>query len=75
MQYGLLIVEGQHDAAVIAKLLSDFNLKTIQNEKKLASYWRPLYANLKFPQGGDLLKRMDVPIFVGNNTYSVAIRT
>ncbi|HNO14440.1 MAG TPA: hypothetical protein PKM96_09630 [Accumulibacter sp.] len=76
MQYGLLIVEGQHDAAVIAKLLSDFNLKTIQNEKKLASYWRPLYANLKFPQkDGDLLKRLDVPIFVGNNTYSVAIRT
>lgn len=75
MQYGLLIVEGQHDAAVIARLLSGFNLTTIQREEKLDSYWRVLYSGQKFPQGGDLLKRMDVPTFVGSDTHSVAIRT
>ncbi len=75
MNYGLLVVEGPHDAEFAARLLDVRGFKRIRNLSDLSQRY-PLWKNLvptKFPHDDDLLKRMPVPVFFGNSTHSIAI--
>lgn len=70
----LLLVEGHTDLEFIGKLLRSTmpGLCRIKARVDLDPFWNVL-TNLKFPQSGDLTKRMDVPGFFQNDCQSIAI--
>lgn len=75
MNYGLLVVEGPHDAEFAARLLHVRAFKRISMLTDLLQQY-PLWKNLvptRFPHDDDLLKRMPVPVFFGNSTHSIAV--
>ena len=74
MQYSYLVVEGPHDLEFIGRLLRAHGLHKVQREKELDVFWHPLIPRL-FPPGGELLKRVPVPVFFQSSSNSVAIHS
>ena len=74
MPYSYLVVEGAHDLEFIGCLLRARGLHKVQREEKLDVFWYPLLPR-HYPPGGDLLKRMPVPVFFQNTSHSVAIHS
>lgn len=69
----LLVVEGPHDSAVVARLLQARGLKPIRHDARLPDLWSPLVPR-SFPVHGDLLARHPVPHFLNDaNGRSVAL--
>jgi hypothetical protein len=74
VQYSYLVVEGPHDLEFIGCLLRARGLHKVQREEKLDAFWHPLVPR-HYPPGGDLLKRVPVPVFLQSTTHSVAIHS
>jgi hypothetical protein len=74
MEYGYLVVEGQHEIEFIGKLLKRKGLRRIVKVGSLDPFWTKLIPK-SFPYGGDLNKRMPVPVFFQNDVYSIAIHS
>ena len=72
MKYGYVIVEGHHDAEVIGRFLRRKKLIPITRLGELDQYWKFLVPK-SFPVDGDLMKRVPVPLFFQNNSYSIAV--
>jgi len=73
-KYGYLIVEGPHDVEFTYRLLSPFGLERVQFLDNLDKFFHPLVPS-KYPPGGDLQKRMSVPLFLKNQTHVIAIHS
>lgn len=74
MQYSYLVVEGPQDLEFVGRLLRAGGLHKVQREEKLEAFWHPLIPR-HFPPGGDLLKRVPVPVFFQSPSHSVAIHS
>jgi len=67
-----IAVEGQHDAALIGRLLKNAGFKIVDNKNDLD----PAYSRLvptDFPYEDDLLKRVPVPFFYQKPDHAVAL--
>ncbi|MFM2056801.1 MAG: hypothetical protein RLY71_1186 [Pseudomonadota bacterium] len=73
-KYGYLVVEGPHDVEFCYRLLSAAGLKRIQHLKDLDPSLDSLVPR-SFPHGGDLLKRVPVPLFLQNEQCAIAIHS
>ncbi|MCY2962386.1 MAG: hypothetical protein NT069_01835 [Planctomycetota bacterium] len=73
-KYGYLVVEGPHDVEFAACLLAPFGLKRVHSENKLTGPLRKLVPHT-FPHGGDLLKRVPVPLFLRSESHLLAIHS
>ena len=73
-KYGYLVVEGPHDVEFVYRLLRPFGLKRIQWEDRLDSYMWPLVPR-SFPHGGDLQKRVPVPLFLQSPSHAIAVHS
>ena len=73
-KYGYLVVEGPHDVEFVYRLLSPFGLTRVQWDKHLDSYMQPLVPR-SFPHGGDLQKRVPVPLFLQSPSHAIAIHS
>lgn len=71
-KYGCIVAEGPHDVEFVAKLLSAFGFKRVNAIKDLDSFWSDLVPRT-FPYKGDLLRRVPIPLFLKNDTGSVAV--
>jgi hypothetical protein len=68
-----LVVEGPHDVEFSCRIIkSKTNLTRIRMVDELDEVLRSLVPD-KFPHGGDLLKRVPVPVFFQNETSAVAV--
>lgn len=74
MQRIYIVVEGQHDVAVIGCLLRLRGLALVKNPKELDAFWTKLVPN-KFPYADDLTKRVPVPAFFRSDARSVAVHS
>lgn len=74
MEYSYLVVEGPHDLEFIGCFLRAHGLRKVQREEKLDAFWHPLIPR-HYPPGGDLLKKVPVPVFFQSANYSVAIHS
>jgi len=72
VQYSYLVVEGPHDLEFIGCLLRAHGLHKVHREEKLDAFWHPLVPR-NYPPGGDLLRRVPVPVFFQSTRHSVAI--
>lgn len=72
-KYYYLIVEGVHDSAALGRFLKEENITILKNIEQVDPFWERLIPR-SFPFNGDLLKRMPVPTFFGNDHYSIAIQ-
>jgi hypothetical protein len=72
--YSYLVVEGPQDLEFIGRLLRACGLHKVQREEKLEAFWHPLIPR-HYPPGGDLLKRVPVPVFFQSTSHSVAIHS
>jgi hypothetical protein len=73
-KYGYLVVEGPHDVEFAYRLLSPFGLSRVQFEKDLDGFFKPLIPTT-FPHGGDLQKRVPVPLFLQSETHVIALHS
>ena len=73
-KYGYLVVEGPQDVEFVYRLLRPFGLKRIQWEDRLDSYMWPLVPR-SFPHGGDLQKRVPVPLFLQSPSHAIAVHS
>ena len=73
-KYGYLVVEGPHDVEFVYRLLSPFGFARVQMESDLDAFFQPLIPR-KFPHGGDLQKRVPVPLFLQNSTHAIALHS
>jgi hypothetical protein len=72
LKYCLLATEGPHDQAAITQLLRLAGLTKFKgNYKELDSFWEGFIP--KYPKGGNLYARMDMPSILTSATHSVAI--
>lgn len=72
LKYCLLATEGPHDQAAITQLLRLAGLTKFKgNYKELDSFWEGFIP--KYPKGGNLYTRMDMPSILTSATHSVAI--
>jgi len=67
-----LVVEGQPDVALIARLMKSWGIAPVRHKSKLESFWHPVIPRI-FPVDDDLLKRVPVPGFFESSTHSIAI--
>lgn len=74
MEYGYIVVEGPQDVEFIARLLKSFQFSRIQAQSRLDPFWGRLVPT-SFPINDDLLRRVPVPLFLQNQTHSVAIHS
>ncbi len=72
MRYGYLVVEGQHDAEFVGRLLRLSGFARIKQGTELDPAWSDL-TKLSFPHEGDLTKRIPVPAFFQKADYSIAV--
>lgn len=77
MRYAYFVVEGPHDLELVARVLrcdplKRYRLRRIINISDLHSYWQPLVPT-RFPPDGDLLKRVDMPVFFQGEQLSLAL--
>jgi len=71
-KYCFLAVEGPHDQAAITKLLQLSGLQRFDGTAKfLDPFWEGFVP--KYPKGGNLYTRMDMPTILISQTHSVAI--
>jgi len=73
-KYGYLVVEGPHDVEFAYRLLTPFGMKRIKNESELDTFFAPLIPR-QYPPKGDLQRRMPTPLFLQNETHTVAIHS
>jgi len=73
-KYGYLVVEGPHDLEFAYRLLRPFGLIRVRMKDDLDPFWEDLVPT-DFPPDGDLQKRVPVPLFLQNNSHSVAIHS
>jgi hypothetical protein len=73
-KYGYLVVEGPHDVEFAYRLLSPFGLKRVRLENELDPFFKPLVPTT-FPHGGDLQKRVPVPLFLQSPTHAIALHS
>ena len=74
---GYLVVEGPHDVEFACKIIKHRSLKKINRIQQISAL-DPTFKALvpdKFPHGGDLLKRVPVPIFLQNEEFGIAIHS
>lgn len=62
MSHSYLVVEGPHDIEVIGRVLRNYGFVKIEQMSELDSFWYDLIPK-SYPPGGNLLKRVPVPIF------------
>lgn len=74
MRYGYLVVEGPHDQELVYRLVSPFGLKRVQLLTDLDPALHVLVPR-NYPPGGDLLKRMPVPLFMQSTTHAIAVHS
>jgi len=74
LQYSYLVVEGSHEVEFIGRLLRMSGLRKTRLIEDLPGFWHPLVPT-SFPHGGDLLKRMPVPVFFQDDTRTVAVHS
>lgn len=73
MRHFLLVVEGQHDSAVVGRLLKDvFGMDQVRKKEGVPPHFARLIPT-KFPYKGDLLRRVPVPAFWRSDERAVAI--
>ena len=72
MTRAYFVVEGPHDVEVIGRLCATRGARRVRWEADLDPAWAPLIPR-DFPFGGDLLKRVPVPIFFQSEAHSVAV--
>ncbi|MFO7904654.1 MAG: DUF3226 domain-containing protein [Planctomycetota bacterium] len=65
-------MEGPHDIEFAARLLRRWNLHRVKSESRLDRFWEDLIPRT-YPPKGDLLKRVPVPLFLQNDSHSIAI--
>ena len=73
-KYGYLVVEGPHDVEFAYRLLNPSGLKRVQYQNELDTFFLPLIPR-EYPPKGDLQKRMSIPLFLQNDTYTIAIHS
>ncbi len=73
-KYGYVVVEGPHDVEFVYRLLSPFGFKRVQKMDDLDRFMSPLVPT-KFPHGGDLQKRVPVPLFLQNQSHAIAVHS
>jgi len=73
-KYGYLVVEGPHDVEFAYRLLSPFGMERVQFENDLDPFFAPLIPR-QYPPKGDLQKRMSTPLFLQNETHTIAIHS
>lgn len=72
---GYLVVEGPHDVEFAIRLIrSRVHLERVRDIKLLDETLQALVPD-KFPHGGDLLKRVPVPMFLQNDELAIAIHS
>jgi Protein of unknown function (DUF3226) len=72
LKYCLLAVEGPHDQAAITKVLQLSGLEKFDGSAKaLDPFWEGFVP--RYPKGGNLYTRMDMPSIVTSQTHSVAV--
>ena len=71
-RYGYLVVEGPHDIEFAARLLREYGLRRITYKRYLEPFWEAVIPKI-FPINDNLLKRVPVPVFLENETHSIAI--
>jgi len=74
---GYLVVEGPHDVEFACKIIkhrSSKRISRVQQIEELDPTFKELVPD-KFPHGGDLLKRVPVPIFLQNEEFGIAIHS
>lgn len=71
---GYLVVEGPHDVEFSIRLIKsrEPSLSRIQKIDDLDEGFKKLVPD-KFPHGGDLLKRVPVPVFLQSDDFAIAI--
>lgn len=71
---GYLVVEGPHDVEFSIRLIQSraASLSRIKKIEDLDETFQRLVPD-KFPHGGDLLKRVPVPVFLQDNDFAIAI--
>jgi hypothetical protein len=72
-KYGYLVVEGPHDVEFVYRLLRPFGMRRVRFEKDLDPSFLPLIPR-DYPPGGDLEKRMPVPLFLQSATHTAAVQ-
>lgn len=73
-KYGYLVVEGPHDVEFAYRLLAPLGLKRVKKDSDLDAYFADLVPR-SFPHGGDLQKRVPVPLFLQSQTHAIAIHS
>lgn len=73
-KFGYVVVEGPHDVEFTYRLLSPFGLARVRLESDLDPFFKDLVPRA-FPHGGDLQKRVPVPLFLQSETHSVAVHS
>lgn len=74
MERSYFVVEGPHDVEVIGRLLRLNGLTRVQMLEDLDEYWKPTVPT-SYPPGGDLLKRVPLPVFFASESHSVAVQS
>lgn len=72
MNYSYIVVEGPHDAAFVARLLTLAGCKLVRPKTQLDPYWHPLIPE-KFPVDDDIVERVRIPHFYQNQQHSIAV--
>src|SRR4051794_20482784 len=73
-KYGYLVVELPHDIEIAYVILSVFGLSRVQREEELDNNLKPLVPRT-FPHGGDLQKRVPVPLFLKSQSHVIAVHS
>jgi hypothetical protein len=68
------VVEGPHDVEVIGRMLKRRGLARVNSFDALEEYWHPLVPRI-FPFGGDLNRRVPVPVFFASGDSTVAVHS
>jgi len=74
LHYSYLVVEGPQDVEFIGRILRTDAFHGVRLFDELESFWHPLIPRI-FPHGGDLRKRVPLPVFFQSGEHSVAIHS
>jgi hypothetical protein len=73
-KYAYLVVEGPHDVEFIYRLLKPYRFARVRMLGALDPFFAALVPRT-FPPDGDLQKRVPIPVFLQNETHSVAVHS
>ncbi|MEM1168238.1 MAG: DUF3226 domain-containing protein [Cyanobacteria bacterium P01_H01_bin.35] len=72
VKYAIIAVEGNHDQALVSKLLKLLGFKKFKGEEsKLENFWKKFIPT--YPKNGKLYTRLNMPSILFNDSLSVAI--